>query len=89
MERLMQDLEQWLHEQFPKSDVVLDISVLGGNFGGYLVWGGFRGKEPIDRQRQLSRALRDHFSQDEQRLISLIVTLTPAEYAVHCEPQMA
>ena len=89
MEHLKHELERWLCEQFPHADVLLQFSPLAQNVGGYLVWEGFVNKEPSDRQHLLSMAIRARFSRDDQRFISLIVTLTPNEYAVMREPQMA
>ena len=89
MERLRQQLELWLPEQFPQAEIVLDPARRGQKIGGILAWEGFAGLEPIDRQGLLWRALRAHFSREDQLGISSIITLTPAEYAVYREPQMA
>ena len=45
--------------------------------------------EPIDRQSLLWRTLRAHFNYEDQRRISILITLTPSEYSVYREPQMA
>ena len=89
MERLKQQLELWLPEQFPQAEIVLDPARRGQKIGGILAWEGFAGLEPIDRQGLLWRALRAHFNREDQLGISSIITLTPAEYAVYREPQMA
>jgi hypothetical protein len=89
MEHLRQQLELWLPEQFPQAEVVLDPARRGQKIGGILAWEGFAGLEPIDRQGLLWRAIRAHFNREDQLGISSIITLTPAEYAVYREPQMA
>lgn len=89
MDRLRQQLEQWLPEQFPQAEIRLDLARRGQKIGGILAWDGFAGLEPIDRQGLLWRALRARFDRDDQLGISSIITLTPAEYAVYREPQIA
>ena len=89
MERLKQELEQWLHEQFPGAEVALESARTSRKLGGILAWKGFDGLEPIDRQHLLWQKMRSHFDRNDQLSISIIVTLTPAEYAVYREPQMA
>lgn len=89
MERLKRELEQWLPEQFPGAEVSLELGRPGTKLSGILAWKGFDGLEPIDRQSLLWRALRAHFSREDQLRISILITLTPAEYSVQREPQMA
>ena len=89
MDRSRQQLEQWLPEQFPQAEIRLDLARRGQKIGGILAWDGFAGLEPIDRQGLLWRALRARFDRDDQLGISSIITLTPAEYAVYREPQIA
>lgn len=88
MDRSRQQPEQWLPEQFPQAEIRLDPARRGQKIGGTFAWDGFAGLEPIDRQGLLWRALRARFDRDDQLGISSIITLTPAEYAVYCEPQM-
>lgn len=89
MKRLKRELEQWLPEQFPGSEVSLELGRSGAKLSGILVWKGFDGLEPIDRQSLLRHAFRSHLNREDQLRISLIITLTPAEYSVYREPQMA
>ena len=89
MERLRQQLELWLPGQFPQAEIVLDPARRGQKIGGILAWDGFAGLEPIDRQGLLWRAIRTRFHREDQLGISSIITLTPAEYTVYREPQMA
>ena len=89
MERLRQQLELWLSEQFPQAEILLDPARHGQKIGGILAWEGFAGLEPIERQELLWRDIRLHFNREDQLGISSIITLTPQEYAVYREPQMA
>ena len=89
MERLKKKLEDWLPKQFPGAEVALELGRPGTKLGGILAWKGFEGLEPIDRQRILRQKIKEHFKQEDQIRISLIVTLSPAEYAVYREPQLA
>ena len=50
MDRLRQQLEQWLPEQFPHAEIRLDAARRGQKIGSILAWNGFAGLEPIDRQ---------------------------------------
>ncbi len=88
MERLKQELELWLPEQFPDVELSLDSGHRGAKLSGILAWSGFDGLEPIDRQSLLWRAIRARFDREDQLRISILITLTPAEYAVYREPQM-
>ena len=89
MERLKQELEQWLPEQFPGAKVDFDSIHSSSKLSGILTWKGFRGLEPIDRQSLLWKAIRARFNREDQLNISILITLTPTEYAVYREPQMA
>ena len=89
MERLKRELERWLPEQFPGAEVSLELGRPGAKLSGILSWKGFDGLEPIDRQLMLRHALRDHLSREDQVRISIIIALSPAEYSVQREPQMA
>lgn len=88
MERLRRQLKEWLPVQFPGMEVALNPKRAGVKISGIVAWKGFEGMEPIDRQSLLRHALRDEFSQEEYLRVSLLVALTPAEHAVHREPQL-
>ena len=75
--------------EFPGAEVALELGRPGTKLGGILAWKGFEGLEPIDRHRLVRNKIKQHFKQEDQLRISLIVTLTPAEYAVYREPQLA
>ncbi len=88
MERLREELEQWLPEQFPGAKVSLNSRQSGIKLSGILAWAGFDGLEPFERQNLVRQAIRTRFSAEDQRRISILIALSPAEYAVHREPQM-
>lgn len=89
MEKLKQGMETVLREQFPGCEAALKVSPYTGKVGGILAWSGFAGLEPIDRLRKLSETIRARFSREDQSHVSLIVTLSPAEYAVYQREQAA
>ena len=89
MERIKSELEQWLPDQLPGARVEVDPLRRGYKISGIVIWQGFDGLEPIDRYALLRKHLHSHFSPEEQGRISMIITLTPAEYAVYREPQLA
>ena len=90
MERLKRELEQWLPEQFSQAEILVGPRFRrGSKIGGIIAWKGFEGLEPIDRQSLLWRAIRARFDREDQIKISGLIALTPAEYAVYREPQMA
>ena len=82
-------MKKWLIVQFPKMKVSLEPRRSGYKLSGVLAWRGFKGMEPIDRQSLLRHALQAEFSREDYSRISLLITLTPAEYAVYREPQLA
>lgn len=89
MKRLKCELEEWLPERFPGSEVSLELGPPGTGLSGILAWRGFKRLEPFERQRLLRHAIATRFSHEDQLGISIIITLTPAEYSVYREPQMA
>lgn len=89
MERLKLALEELLPQLLPGARVEIDPLRRGFKLSGIIVWSGFENLEPIDRQHILWGKLKTHFSREDQLRITMLITLTPAEYAVHREPQMA
>jgi acid stress-induced BolA-like protein IbaG/YrbA len=88
MEYLKSELEDWLPQQMPGAQVEIDPLRRGFKLSGIVVWQGFDGLEPIDRQSIMWKQLRAHFSREDQLRIAILITFTPAEYAVHREPQL-
>ena len=89
MERLKLALEEWLPQEFPGARVEIDPLRRGFKISGIVVWQGFDGLEPIERYNLLWRGIRSRFNQDDELRITMIIPLSPAEYAVHREPQLA
>ncbi len=89
MERLRRELETFLREQYPGGQIDLEPVRPRTKLSGIIAWTGFDGLEPIDRQSLLWRTIRARFNRDDQLRISGLIALTPAEYAVYREPQMA
>ncbi len=79
MEDFPQQLTQLLQQHFPGSTPELEQVKPLDKIGGYLLWEGFDGFEQLDRQRQLSRAIREHLSPEQAMQVTTIFTLTPVE----------
>lgn len=77
---LAEILTRILEEAFPGGRVEdLEEAPAGARIGGVLVWEGFDGMEPIDRQAELWRVLREKLSAEQQQQVSLIMAFTPRE----------
>jgi len=72
-------LRRALAARFPGADLKLTRSGHGKRLGGTLVWSGFEDTAQIDRQVELRRAIDDALSDEEQLLVSFILTVTPDE----------
>ena len=88
MENLKLELEHWLPQELPHAQIAIDPMKPGDKISGIVAWRGFKGLEPIDRQHFLWKKLRTHLSPEDQRRISILITFTPAEYAVYREPEL-
>ncbi len=88
MEQLKSALEEWLPQQLAGAMVEIDPLRRGFKISGIVIWQGFDGLEPIDRQSMMWKKLRAHFSREDQLRIAILITFTPAEYAVHREPEL-
>ncbi len=88
MERIKTALEKWLPQDLPGARVEIDPLRRGFKISGIVVWQGFDGLEPIDRQHTLWNKLRAHLSPEDQLRVTILISLTPAEYAVFREPQL-
>ena len=89
MKRLRKELNKWLTRQFPGIEVSLEPKRTGHKLSGIVAWKGFKRMEPIDRQSLLRNALKAEFGQKGNRRISLLIILTPAEYAKYRKPKSA
>jgi acid stress-induced BolA-like protein IbaG/YrbA len=84
MGALRRKLRTLLEERFPGCAVELE-SANANRIGGSIVWPGFDGMAQIDRQNLLWSALREGLSEEDSRVLTLIITLSPAEVAAMAE----
>jgi len=82
MEEMIEKLKRVLSAHFADSVLELDPIIPDEKISGSLLWQGFEEAEQLDRQRQVSRVLRDELTPDERRRVSIIFTFTPEEAAV-------
>ncbi len=82
MEEVTEKLKWVLSAHFAGSVLELDPVVADEKTSGSLLWQGFEEAEQLDRQRQVSRVLREELTLDERRRVSIIFTFTPEEAAV-------
>jgi len=75
----MQKVAEVLQREFPGSTPELEQARPLQKVGGYLIWSGFEGVEQIDRQRQLTGAIKRNLPAHEQLLVTTILTMTPQE----------
>jgi hypothetical protein len=68
-----------LTEKFPDAETELEIFPGAGKVGGYLIWKGFTDLDQLDRQRMVSKALRESLGDDYRSRVSTIFTVTPVE----------
>lgn len=61
----------------------MDIEPAMGSerLSGHVVWSGFEGQEPVDRQQRLWGLLRERLGPDSQK-IAILLAYTPHEYEV-------
>jgi hypothetical protein len=81
MEELMQALRDLFAREFPGSAAELEQVRPLQKVGGFLIWEGFEGQEQLERQRAVSRAIRQ-LDPGAQLQLSTILTVTPEEIAV-------
>lgn len=82
MDELIQQLNCIFAQEFPGATPELEQAKPLQKVGGYLIWAGFDGVEQIDRQRQVSAAIKRHLAIPEQLQVTTILTLTPDESAL-------
>lgn len=81
MEEFIQRLTALLGAEFPGAE--FEIEPAGPNrAGGLMTWAGFAGMEQLARQRRVWGVIRQRLGPDEQRRVSMLLTLTPEEMAV-------
>jgi acid stress-induced BolA-like protein IbaG/YrbA len=72
-------LKQTLSEAFPGAETRLEISPYSDKISGFVIWEGFSGQTPIERQQRVWAAIKARFQPAEQRDVSAIFSLTPEE----------
>lgn len=77
MEELIQQLRQYLAQVMPGSEFLPEVAP--PRLAGVLIWDGFAGKEPLDRQAEL-RGRLDQLDAATQMKLSFILTFTRDEY---------
>lgn len=79
--QVIDKLKRAAERAFAGADVQLRRYRPGPRIGGRIVWSGFVGMEQMDRQRTLRRTIDAALAPDEQRRLSMVLTLTPEETA--------
>jgi hypothetical protein len=74
-------VQELLIGNFDGSRAELELTPSADKIGGFLVWKGFEGEPHIDRQKQVWSVLRKHLQREDQRKITAILTVSPAEMA--------
>ena len=82
MGNLKEKVATVLKESFEGAEPELEINESADKLGGFLIWEDFEGEPQIDRQKQVWTVLRSRLDREEQRKISAILTVSPAEMAV-------
>jgi hypothetical protein len=72
-------IEKVLGHAFPDSEIRFEPNSHSEKVAVYLLWQGFEGQPPIERQKQVGQALRMGLPEEEQDSILLVFPLTPAE----------
>jgi len=81
MAGLINKLRKTLSERFRGAEVEIDSYPEADRVGATVVWKGFVGKDQIDRQRLVRKAVEKAFSDAQMRKVGLIITFTPDEMA--------
>lgn len=80
MGSIIAKLRRVLKSKFPGATTELDVDIVPPKkVGGYLIWDGFQDMEQLDRQRALSKALKEAMTADELERVTTILTITPGE----------
>lgn len=82
MAEVIDHLHELLEREFPGSTIELEQASPLDKVGGILIWDGFDQMDQFDRQRLLTKRIRDNLKRDEQIRITTILTLTPAENSI-------
>ncbi len=81
MAGLANKLKKTLAERFRGAEVEIDTYPESDRIGATVIWKGFVGKDQIDRQRLVRKAVEKAFTEVQTRKIGLVITFTPDEMA--------
>jgi hypothetical protein len=77
---LIERLRSLLQAEFINSRNELE-TVRPSKVGGFLIWDGFDGLDPLERQNRMWKVLREGLEREDQLKITAIFALTPAEWS--------
>lgn len=80
-DKLAEKADQVLRGVFPGASLEWDPIEPNERISGWILWDGFRGVEPVDRQLAVSRALRAGLEPEEWKSIVAVFAVTPEEAA--------
>jgi hypothetical protein len=83
MEEILKHVDDVLRGEFPGASTELEYLLPDEKVTGFLLWPGFDGQEPIDRQHRVSDVLRARLSDEERAHVSVLFALTPNELAFY------
>ena len=78
---LIQKLDAVLRSHFPGAKPELEPLPPLPKVTGLVSWDGFEGQDQVDRQHNVWNVIREAIPAEEQRWISVILTVTPGELA--------
>jgi acid stress-induced BolA-like protein IbaG/YrbA len=79
MGTLKSKVESLVKDNLKGATIFLELIPQSEKLSGEVVWDGFYGKSQHERQKELRSVLRRELTEEEQRSLSIILTLTPAE----------
>jgi hypothetical protein len=79
MGNLERKLEEIIQSGLKGATLELEWIPQSEKLSGLVVWDGFYGKTQRERQKELMMIVRNELTEEEQRSLSIILTLTPAE----------
>ena len=74
--------DQILKQSFPNAVIEWDPMTTDGRATGWVIWDGFAGTDPVDRQLAVSKVLRSAFAPDGWKLFAAVFAVTPEELAM-------
>lgn len=78
--QVTQRVAKAISDAMPGSKFLPDEPRYGPNVTGLLVWDGFCDMEQIERQRHLSRAIKERLAPEDDSRVGVILTFAPDEW---------